>query len=80
MTAMPATKTPLMELRHVGCAYRVAGAGFLQRDVLRAVDDVTLDLRHGEVLAIVGEFGSGKTTLGRLMLRLLQPSAGDDPA
>ena len=44
---------------------------------MRAVDDVTLDLRRGEVLAIVGESGSGKTTLGRMMLRLLQPSTGE---
>jgi osmoprotectant transport system ATP-binding protein len=41
-----------------------------------AVDDVTLDIRDGEFLAIVGASGSGKTTLLRLMNRLIAPSAG----
>jgi oligopeptide/dipeptide ABC transporter ATP-binding protein len=43
---------------------------------LRAVDDVMIDLAPGETLGIVGESGCGKTTLGRLVLRLLEPSAG----
>ena len=67
----------LMELPRLYCAlHQVAGGGLLKKQTLRAVDEVTFDLRRGEVLAIVGESGSGKTTLGRLMLRLLQPSAG----
>jgi oligopeptide/dipeptide ABC transporter ATP-binding protein len=43
---------------------------------LRAVDDVSLALHDGETLGIVGESGCGKTTLARLVLRLLEPSAG----
>ena len=41
---------------------------------LRAVDSVTFDVAPGETLGIVGESGCGKTTLGRLVLRLLEPS------
>jgi peptide/nickel transport system ATP-binding protein len=44
--------------------------------MLRAVDDVSLELGVGETLGIVGQSGCGKTTLGRVSLRLLKPTAG----
>lgn len=53
-------------------------AGVMQRVVaqVQAVDDVSFDINKGETLGMVGESGCGKTTVGRTMLRLIEPTAG----
>lgn len=53
--------------------------GLWQRTIghVRAVDDVSFDLREGETLGLVGESGCGKTTLGRAIIRALKPTGGD---
>ena len=68
---------PLLRLEDVSRDFVVDTTAFGQpRTRLKAVSDVTLDVMPGETLGIVGESGCGKTTLGRLMLRLLPPSSG----
>ncbi|MBL8672214.1 MAG: ATP-binding cassette domain-containing protein [Alphaproteobacteria bacterium] len=70
------TAAPLLELRDVRCDFSVE-RGFLRaRRTLRAVDGVSLALRPGETLGIVGESGCGKSTVANLMLGLIRPSAG----
>jgi peptide/nickel transport system ATP-binding protein/oligopeptide transport system ATP-binding protein len=68
---------PLVEIRDLVKHFPVRG-GILQRTIgmVQAVDGVSFDIRRGETLGLVGESGCGKTTVGRLLLRLIEPTSG----
>ncbi len=51
--------------------------GFLGRVKLKAVDNVSFELNEHTIISLIGESGSGKTTIGRLILRLLKPTRGE---
>jgi peptide/nickel transport system ATP-binding protein len=68
----------LMRLEHVVKEFPVKSGGlvFRKRERVQAVTDVTLDIRRGETLALVGESGCGKSTLARCLLRLYDLTSG----
>jgi peptide/nickel transport system ATP-binding protein len=65
----------MLAARNVSASYEVS-AGFLRKQTLRALRDVTLELRKGEIFALVGESGCGKSTLARVLLGLLRADTG----
>jgi oligopeptide/dipeptide ABC transporter ATP-binding protein len=71
---MRAGAQDLVRLENLTVAFPGRGRGDERH--FRAVDDVTLEIRAGEVLGLVGESGSGKTTLAKALLRLHRPNAG----
>ena len=67
----------LVQVEHLSEFFPLVG-GVLHRKVgdVKAVDDVSFTIRRGETLGLVGESGCGKTTVGRTLLRLLEPTGG----
>ncbi|MGA8019411.1 MAG: dipeptide ABC transporter ATP-binding protein [Desulfobacterales bacterium] len=68
----------LVETRNLVKYYPILGGVFLKEvAAVKAVDDVSLTIRSGETMGLVGESGCGKTTFGRAILRLEEPTAGE---
>ena len=70
-------KEPLLQIKNLKTYFPIS-KGFLGKanDFVKAVDDVSFDVYPGETLGLVGESGCGKTTLGRTILRLVEPTEG----
>jgi oligopeptide transport system ATP-binding protein len=71
-------ETPLLQVKNLKKYFPIRG-GLFSREVARvhAVDDVSFTIQKGETLGLVGESGCGKSTTGRCILRLIEPTAGE---
>ncbi|KAA0546507.1 dipeptide ABC transporter ATP-binding protein [Bacillus sp. BGMRC 2118] len=70
-------KDVLLEIKNLRTYYPIKG-GFFRKNIgaVKAVDDISFEIRKGETLGLVGESGCGKSTAGRTILRLLDPTDG----
>jgi ABC-type oligopeptide transport system ATPase subunit len=68
--------TPLLDVRHLVKEFPGRGGWFRRAPGTRAVDDVSFGIAKGETFGLVGESGCGKTTTGRCVLRLIEPTSG----
>lgn len=71
-----AKNVPLVEVRNLK-QYFTVKSGLFKTQCLKAVDDVSFEIEKGETLGLVGESGCGKTTVGRSLLHLYEPTSGE---
>ncbi|MBI1241427.1 ABC transporter ATP-binding protein [Umezakia ovalisporum] len=70
-------KPPLLEIRNLQVGFPIRGVFGMTKRYHIAVNNVSFDVKPGETLGLVGESGCGKTTLGRSLLRLIEPMSGE---
>lgn len=78
--ALPKAGSPLLELSNISKTFTIKKGGlfgFGEPRRIRAVDGVSLTIRRGECLGLVGESGCGKTTLTKIIMRALTPESGE---
>ncbi|XKO56941.1 ABC transporter ATP-binding protein [Lysinibacillus fusiformis] len=71
-------KEVLLEINHLKAYFPVKRKSMKEeKKMVKAVDDISIEIYRGETLGIVGESGSGKSTFGRTILKLVEPTAGE---
>ena len=70
-------KDVILEVKNLSKFFPVKKSLFSTKSFVKAVDDVSFTIKRGETLGLVGESGCGKTTIGRTILKLYEPTSGN---
>ncbi len=70
------SENPILRVRNLKTYFDVTKGLFAQKQIVKAVDDVSFDVMPNETFGLVGESGCGKTTLGRTIVKLYEPAGG----
>ena len=71
------TDEPLLSVKDLRVYFGLGRAGVKTKNAIKAVDGLSFTINKGETLGLVGESGSGKTTVGRAILRAIEPTKGE---
>jgi len=71
------TNTPFIQVKDLRKDFTIRGDGLFKKQHLTAVDGVSFDINQGETFGLIGESGSGKSTIGKAMLRLIPSTSGE---
>lgn len=66
----------IVEVKNLKKYFMIGGRGFRKKYFIKAVDNISFNIKHKEILGLVGESGCGKTTCGKIILRIIDPSSG----
>ena len=69
-------KVNLIEVKELKKYFYLGGGPFKKKEAVKAIENVSFHIKRNEILGLVGESGCGKTTCGKLILRLINPTAG----
>ena len=67
---------PLLSVKNMKKTFQANGGMFSKKKFVHAVNDVSFEIKKGEVFSLVGESGCGKSTTARTVIRLLEPTSG----
>ena len=66
----------IVEVKNLKKYFTIGGGGFRKKYFIKAVDNISFNIKKKEILGLVGESGCGKTTCGKIILRIIDPSSG----